>query len=397
MITRDGRAANDGIDTNGARGLGRDLRAAGALTDDWVDAFEKVPRSNFLPDLIWPLDDDGRYHAVDRRDDPDGWCRWVFSDVPIVTQWDDGDHQGIEAGEEPTSSGSAPSMVSSMFRDLDVRPGMRVFEVGTGTGWCAGLLSAKVGDRNVASAEIDARVAEEARAALEAAGWAPEVITGDGCSGRPAGVPYDRVLATAGVRDTPPAWIAQTRPGGVIVAPWGTGYSQQDAIVRLVVAGDGTASGRFTGGAGFMKLRGQRNRFPAHEDYPPGGAWPDDLRESRTTLRQEELPAAEWVIGVRVPRVTYTTHDGDDGTRTLLLYGLDGRSWAAVFWCDDGCEEFLVYEGGRRSLWDEVSGGYRWWVEEGRPEVSRFGLTVSGQGRQAVWLDSPENVLTPRE
>ena len=229
---------------------------------------------------------------------------------------------------------------------------------------------------------------------MKAAGWEPEVITGDGAAGWPPRAPYDRVLATAGVRHVPAPWLAQVRAGGVIVAPWGTGYSQQDAIVRLVVADNGSASGRFTGGAGFMKLRGQRNQFPAHEDYLPNGAWPDDLRKSLTTLRQEHVLAAEWVIGVRVPQITYTIHDGEDGTRTLLLYGLDDRSWAAVFWCDDGCEEFLVYEGGQRSLWDEVSGAYRWWVGEGRPEVSRFGLTVSERG-QVVWLDSPENVPAP--
>ena len=102
--------------------------------------------------------------------------------------------------------------------------------------------------------------------------------------------PYDRILATAGVRHVPAPWLAQVRASGVIVAPWGTGYSQQDAIVRLITTGDGTASGRFTGGAGFMKLRAQRNRFPDHEDYLPGGAWPKDLRESHTTLRLEDLP-----------------------------------------------------------------------------------------------------------
>lgn len=370
--------------------LARDLTESGEMTEDWAKAFHRVPRSSFLPDLMWPLDDDGSYHVADRRLDPADWNRWAYANVPITTQWDDGHHTGRDPGEEPTSSGSMPAMVFAMFRDLDVHPGMTVLEVGTGTGWCAGLLSARLGDDAVTSVEVDAGIAEAARAALKAAGWAPEVITGDGAAGWPSRAPYDRLLATVGVREIPAAWPAQVRAGGVIVAPWGTGYSQQDAIARLVVADDGTAAGRFTSGAGFMKLRAQRNWFPNHEDYLPGGVWPADLRESRTSVGLEEVQAAEWVIGVHVPQVTHTIHDGDEGMRTLLLYGLDDRSWAAAFFCDDGCTEFLAYQGGPRSLWDEVEAAHRWWVGAGRPDVTRFGLTVSPDG-QRVWLDSPES------
>lgn len=142
---------------------------------------------------------------------------------------------------------------------------------------------------------------------------------------------------------------------------------------------------------GVQKLRAQRNRFPDHEDYLPGSAWPKDLRESHTTLRLEDLRAAEWFIGARVPQVTHTIHDGDDGTRTLLLYGLADRSWAAAFFCADGCGEFLVHEGGPRDLWEEVEAAYGWWNTADRPDVTRFGLTVSPDG-QVVWLDTPEHV-----
>lgn len=374
--------------------LARELLESGAMTADWAHAYQRVPRSLFLPDLMWPHDDDGNYHAADRSLDPVDWHRWAFSNVPITTQWDDGDHTGRDPGERPTSSASMPEIVFAMFRDLDVHDGMTVLEIGTGTGWCAGLLSARLGDGAVTSVEVDADVAEAARTALTAAGWKPEIITGDGAAGWPPRAPYDRLLVTAGVRRVPAAWPAQLRAGGVIVAPWGTPFSEQDAIACLVTTGDGGATGRFTSGAGFMKLRAQRNPFPDHEAYLPGGAWPKDLRESQTTLRLEDVRAAEWFIGVRVPQVTHTIHAADDGTRTLLLYGLDDRSWAAVFWCDDGCREFLVYQGGARSMWDEVSAAITWWDDLGRPDVTRFGLTVDPHGEH-VWLDSPGNPVAP--
>ena len=370
--------------------LGRRLVGSGLLGPEWIRAFEQVPRSLFLPDVMWPFGEDGEYHVADRSADPADWRRWAFSDVPIVTQWDDGRHSGDSPGDEPTSSGSMPTLVFSMFRDLDVRDGARVLEIGTGTGWCAGLLSARLGDRQVVSVEVDGRVADAARRALAAAGREPSVLTGDGADGRPPGAPYDRILVTAGVREVPAAWPAQTRPGGVIVLPWGTPYSQHDAIVRLVVGRDGTAAGRFTGGAGFMKLREQRGAWPEHEAYLPGGAWPAGVRESETTLRLEEVTGTvEWFVGLRVPRAVHTVHAGDDGTRTLLLYGLGDRSWAAVFFCADGCREFLVYQDGPRNLWDEVRDAVQWWADLGRPDVTRFGMTVS-PGGQAVWLDSPQ-------
>jgi hypothetical protein len=161
------------------------------------------------------------------------------------------------------------------------------------------------------------------------------------------------------------------------------------------VAGDGTASGPFTRGAGFMKLRAQRGTFPVHDEYLPGGEWPDDARESETTLTLEELTGpVEFAIGVRTHQITHTLHTGSDGTTTLLLYSTapGDRSWAAVFFCADGCTEFLVYSGGPRNLWDEVEAAYQWWTEAGRPETKRFGLTTGRDGEQ-VWLDEPSNPI----
>jgi protein-L-isoaspartate O-methyltransferase len=92
-----------------------------------------------------------------------------------------------------------------MFDALDLHPGHSVLGIGTGTGWNAALLCRRVGTRGrVVSIEVDPVIAEGARAALAAAGYSPLVITGDGADGYPDAAPYDRVLATAAVRDTVP-------------------------------------------------------------------------------------------------------------------------------------------------------------------------------------------------
>ncbi|WP_271219024.1 methyltransferase domain-containing protein [Streptosporangium carneum] len=349
-------------------------------------AYGEVPRALFLPEVMWPFDD-GRDLVISRTDTPEEWRRWADADVPITTQWDDGDHTGTAVGELRTSSGSMPSLVFAMFADLSVSDGMRVLEIGTGTGWCAALLSARLGERNVVSVELDAAVAARARKALDAAGWRPEVVTGDGLLGWPERAPYDRILVTVSVREVPRAWIDQAKPGAVIVMPWGTRYSHQDAIVRLVVADDGTASGRFTRLARFMQIRSQRLEV-RHGDYIDGDDWPDDTRRSVPTLSASSLmpPGVEFALGLLVPDCTHVSGHDTDGTPGVWLYGLTDRSWAAVFFYgEDGHSASQVYQGGPRSLWDEVEAAYLWWVDQGRPGHGEFGLTVTADGQQA-WL-----------
>ncbi|SKA39009.1 Protein-L-isoaspartate carboxylmethyltransferase [Marinactinospora thermotolerans DSM 45154] len=136
--------------------LGRFLLASGVLAREWAEPFDATPRACFLPDLMWPLDPDtGRHLSVDRRTDPGEWERWAATDTAITTQWDDGTHTGPTPGTVPTSSSSMPSVVTSMLGHADIRPGTRVLEVGTGTGWNAALLSARLGSGNVVTVEVD--------------------------------------------------------------------------------------------------------------------------------------------------------------------------------------------------------------------------------------------------
>ncbi|GAA3075967.1 protein-L-isoaspartate O-methyltransferase [Streptosporangium carneum] len=386
------------IPETGRRRLRDLLVETGVLTSDWMAAYEAAPRELFLPDVMWP---DGGI-AVSKLDDPEEWRYWADADVPIATQWDDGRHTGTAPGEVASSSSSAPSLVFWMLAELSVFDGAKVLEVGTGTGWCAALLSARLGEENVVSVEVDEAVAETAREALASAGWHPRLVVGDGLLGWPEGAPYDRILVTAGVRQVPRVWIEQTRPGGVLVMPWGTHYSGQSAAVRLAVADDGTASGRFFRATRFMRIRAQRLDWPAHEDYlPPGDDWPEDTRRSTTALPVAEVvdesgyAAFDFVTGLLLPECVHTYARSPSGTMTMWLYGLGDRSWAAVYFDEDDPAASRVYQGGPRGLWDEVEAAHRWWAERGRPGHEEFGLTVTADGRQQVWLREP-SALVPQ-
>ncbi|MCQ4042955.1 methyltransferase domain-containing protein [Streptantibioticus rubrisoli] len=364
----------------------------GALTSDWLPAFQAVPRYLFVPDTIWP----GRggmnrqSDRVIRADDPELWWRAVYTDAPITTQWDDGAYTGPGKGQTPSSSNSMPTMVFSMLDALSVEPGNRVLEIGTGTGWNAALLSHRLGAENVVTVEVDEASARDARARLNAAGFDPLAVVGDGAKGYPEGAPYDRVIATCSIGSVPREWIEQTTPGGVIVAPWGPTYGGE-AVVRLTVAGDGTASGPFVGSSAFMRLRAQRKDLPSTQAYLGGMEWPADGAKSMTTLSPDDV--GDWIhmfaIGVQVPGLFCRVRWGADGAYRLWLHDTDVTSWATADY-EKGRTRYEVMQSGRRNLWDELEAAWRWWDRQGQPGFERFGLTVSGQGH-TIWLDSPRN------
>ncbi|MEV6547532.1 methyltransferase domain-containing protein [Streptomyces sp. NPDC051597] len=376
----------------GPAGLASALVKVGALTADWLPAFEAVPRALFVPDRIWPGVEDGTEQAalVERSKDPAAWFRAVYSDIPLTTQWDDGRHTGDGRGTTPTSSSSMPRMVVSMLADLDVREGHRILEIGTGTGWNAALLAHRLGGGNVVSVECDETVAREACERLRAAGLSPLVVVGDGRLGHAGSAPHDRVIATCSIGEVPRTWIEQTRPGGVIVAPWGTDYGGE-YVARLVVGEDGTASGHFTRSSAFMRLRQQRPERPPFAAYLKGRRWPADGTRSMTTLSPAAIGGwfEQFVIGLRMPGAFWRAERYDDGSYTLWTYSTDTRSWASADY-EPGAGEYVVVQSGPRRLWDETEAAHHWWVEQGSPGFERFGLTVSAEGERA-WLDSPDS------
>ena len=124
---------------------------------------------------------------------------------------------------------SQPSRVAMMTELLRPRPGLRVLEVGTGSGYQAAILAA-TGAR-VWTIEIFQALADEARARLARLGYDEvQVRHGDGYAGWPEEAPFDAVVVTAAADEIPPALLAQLGPGGRLVMPVGAQTSDQALV-----------------------------------------------------------------------------------------------------------------------------------------------------------------------
>ena len=133
---------------------------------------------------------------------------------------------------------SQPAVVAFMTQAIRPRPGLRVLEVGTGSGYQAAVL-AETG-AEVWTIEIFRVLADEARARLQRLGYGEiRVRHGDGYAGWPEAAPFDAVVVTAGADSIPPPLIEQLAPGGRLVMPVGDPWSDQ----RLVLV-QKDASGR---------------------------------------------------------------------------------------------------------------------------------------------------------
>lgn len=186
---------------------------------------------------------------------PDAALEQAYADDTVVTRRDD---DGL-----PTSSASAPWLVGRMLDQLQLRPGMRVLEIGAGTGYNAALLAALVGSAgHVTTVEITPDVANDARQALAVAGVAnAEVICGDGGYGYPPNALYDRIIATAGAWDIPDAWADQLTADGVLVAPLRIrGLTRSVALTRDE---SGAWRSHSAANCGFMPIRGH-GAMPEH-------------------------------------------------------------------------------------------------------------------------------------
>jgi protein-L-isoaspartate(D-aspartate) O-methyltransferase len=150
---------------------------------------------------------------------------------------------------------SQPYIVALMTELLEVAPGSRVLEVGTGSGYQAAVLAHLT--PHVWSIEIVAPLADRARSALAAEGYDTVVVrTGDGYQGWPEHAPFDAILLTCAAPELPAPLWDQLRPGGRVVMPLGDPRRFQELVV-IEKTHDGQRNTRRVTPVAFVPMTGE--------------------------------------------------------------------------------------------------------------------------------------------
>ncbi|HNR44749.1 MAG TPA: protein-L-isoaspartate(D-aspartate) O-methyltransferase [Methanofastidiosum sp.] len=190
-------------------------------SDSVKNAFLKVDRSNFIPQNL--------------KDE-------AYKDVPLPIGWG----QTI----------SAPSMIALMLEVSQLKYGIKVLEIGTGSGYNAALIAEICGEENVVTIERIPEVYQFGMENLKRVGYNVKIVLGDGTKGFEEDAPYDRIIATAAAPEIPKSWKDQLKEGGMIIAPVGKERYYQELLV-LKKNRDGTFDTNKYGGCIFVPLVGE--------------------------------------------------------------------------------------------------------------------------------------------
>jgi len=173
--------------------------------------------------------------------------------VPVLQEAFAYENRALPIGEGQTIS--QPFLVTLMTDLLDPKPGDRVLEVGTGSGFQAAILPELVG--RVYTIEIVEPLARRAMQLLDQLGYRNiEVRIGDGYNGWPEAAPFDSIVVTAAPAEVPKPLIDQLKLGGRMVIPAGSYEGQYLLIVEK--RPDGTSTTKRTLPVRFVPLTRDR-------------------------------------------------------------------------------------------------------------------------------------------
>jgi len=176
--------------------INRDIKS-----DAVLDAMLRVPRHLFIPATF-------RGYAYDDTPMPIGWGQTI----------------------------SQPYIVAYMTEQLEVTSGMKILEIGTGSGYQAAVL-ADLGCK-VYSMELVEELIAEAKKTLAALKYDNVTVRNqDGYSGWPEEAPFDAIIVTAAPEYVPETLAAQLKDGGKMILPVGGVYSEQS--LKLIEKKDG--------------------------------------------------------------------------------------------------------------------------------------------------------------
>lgn len=162
-----------------------------------IDAFSKIEREDFIP--------------ADME-------RMAYDDIPLPI------------GKAQTTS--QPYTIALMLSLLDLKPGQKVLEIGSGSGFVLALISELVEkDGRVFGVELVKDIAKKSRKNLSGIRNV-KVYNRNGAQGLPEFAPFDRILISAALRDVPEKIMSQLKVKGILVAPKGSRFEQEIFVME---------------------------------------------------------------------------------------------------------------------------------------------------------------------
>ncbi|MEV7866637.1 protein-L-isoaspartate O-methyltransferase [Streptomyces sp. NPDC088124] len=341
-----------------------------------------------------------------RRSDPDetpprwdllDWSRPVDRDE-LLERLHTGDSVAIQHDGEPilgrttgsrrggsmTAMSSTMGMTADLLQLLDLRPGQRVLDVGTGAGVTAAVVCFVCCHDRVVTLDIDPHVTAAARERLPALGYEPTAATGDGTTGWPDAGPYDRIIVSFAVRRVPTALVEQLAPGGRALMTLGTSSPSWPGLVVIDKRPDGTVEAELRAvefghraGAGFDRLF----LTAAFRDTITTADGP--------TQRTRVAPPADTARGMWL--ALDALHPGlvrHFGAEDLAIGAPECGSWMRVRAV--GPRQWDVTTCGPRDIWAEIQDAAARWRAAGEPPAYRIHLDTDDVQRAT----SPNGALT---
>jgi protein-L-isoaspartate(D-aspartate) O-methyltransferase len=368
--------------------LASHLRAKQPLSEAVFEAFLHVPRHAFLTHYY-------RHQAGTRawtryeREESEAWYAAVYQDQGLVT-W-------IDEHGRALSSSSQPGVMAQMLEALDVQPGMRVLEIGTGTGYNAGLLAALTKDPSlVTTLDIDLKVVEQAKQALMGVvGEGMSVVVGNGAQGYRAHAPYDRIVVTASTPVLPGTWREQLAPDGLLVCVLQPRYATLGGIMKAQHGERGLA-GRIIGPASFMALHDEPYRkrtIQIDGRAPLVGAWRCEPEMFPPSLLRED-PHFAFFLYAALPDL-YVFQKPKEGA--IVYYQEAFPQGYIVFQQSSSCQVELHGEPScAEALWKHLLTVYRSWRHYREPRITQYHYEMEpASGKQGLVLPPPLGAYGP--
>ncbi|PPS40951.1 protein-L-isoaspartate(D-aspartate) O-methyltransferase [Chroococcidiopsis sp. TS-821] len=340
------------------------------------NAFRKVQRHRLLETFYLPGDLQPIAHNP-YNPNPEH-LDLIYSGNSLVTRTSDG---------KPSSSTSEPMLIAYMLELLALTPGLKVLEIGAGTGYNAALIAELVGDQTlVVSVDVQEDVIVQTQRLLADAGY-PDIILvlRDGFYGVQEKAPYERIVATVGCKDISPYWVDQLSPSGFMLLP--LTHGGWTPLVKVWLQ-EGTLQGKIVGFSGFMLFEYQES-----VDDP----WYISAIASLGLEEAEELPVFEGI------EVEHTRSPLMWSAFPVSFYYFMAMKDCRAFWSltppgyglyDPQRDTILIYPQkncillkGDRELYKQLQTIYEAWTQLGKP--SPFDYTIEFVPRTQV-MSSPQ-------